>query len=136
MEQSINFGRSTAVEFGELRWVMPTVDIKLPNKILHARRRRCLYFGNLFGEPAWDMLLELYSAFLEQRRISVSSLCIASAVPATTALRHIGYLEKAGLLTRRGDPLDRRRVFVALTATALEALGSYFRWLTEKERAI
>src|SRR3546814_1843272 len=42
------------------------------------------------SDPAWDMLLDLYlAAERNTRPVSISSLCIASAVPATTALRWI-----------------------------------------------
>ena len=95
--------------------------------ILQARRRRTHFFSaDLFADPAWDMLLELYAADLGQRRMSVSSLCLGSGVPATTALRWINTLEKNGLLIRAADPLDGRRVFVRLSEIALTSMTSYF----------
>src|SRR3954451_9357535 len=54
--------------------------------ILKARRMRARFFeAELFADPAWDVLLELYAAQIGQYRISVSSLCIGAAVPPTTA---------------------------------------------------
>jgi DNA-binding MarR family transcriptional regulator len=95
--------------------------------ILKARRSRSQFFPeNLFADPAWDILLELYAAELGQRRISVTSLCIGAAVPATTALRWINALEKAALLTRRNDPLDGRRIYVNLSQAGFEAMDAYF----------
>ena len=95
--------------------------------IVESRRARDHYFDrNLFGEPAWDMLLELYACELGQLRMTASQLCVAAAVPATTALRWIGNLDRAGLIQRTDDPLDRRRVFVSLTDNGLKALRSYF----------
>lgn len=95
--------------------------------ILNARRRREEYFdGPLFGEPAWDMLLELFAVELEKRRISVSSLCIASNVPSTTALRWAANLENRGLIKREADPHDGRRIFVKLTDEARSAIQAYF----------
>ena len=38
----------------------------------------------LFGEPAWDILLDLYIANVENKPVSVSSACIGSAAPPTT----------------------------------------------------
>lgn len=96
-------------------------------EVLQLRRARTRYFkSQLFGEPAWDMLLELYAANLTQRRMSISSLCESSGTPATTALRWLTTLEQEGLLQRRADPLDRRRVFVELTEAGSKALGAYF----------
>ena len=43
--------------------------------------------AQLLSDPAWDMLLDLYAARLEGRRVSVSSLCIAAAVPPTSISR-------------------------------------------------
>lgn len=95
--------------------------------VLKSRRNRERHFpADLFADPAWDMLLELYAAALGQRRMSVSSLCSGGAVPPTTALRWIGALEKHGLLRRSKDPFDGRRVFVALSEDALRAMRSYF----------
>lgn len=95
--------------------------------ILKARRNRAQFFdGDLFADPAWDMLLELYAAKLGQRRMSVSSLCVGAAVPATTALRWLQTLEKKGLVVRTADPYDGRRVFVSLSETAVEGMAAYF----------
>lgn len=96
--------------------------------ILRARARRARFLSpKLFADPAWDMLLELYAAGLDQTTISISSLCIASGVPATTALRWIGVLTAEGLIERRSDPFDRRRVFVSLSSEATDSINAYFR---------
>ena len=95
--------------------------------ILEARRLRSEFFGDdLFADPAWDMLLELYALKLRQERTSVSKLCLASRVPATTALRWIGHLEKRGLVRREHDRLDTRRWWVELTQVGSEAMECYF----------
>lgn len=95
--------------------------------ILRGRERRSKFFrAGLFADPAWDMLLELLLAEIEQGRLSIGSLCIASQVPATTALRWIGKLHHEGLITKRCDPLDARRVFVALTPLGSGAMRAYF----------
>jgi DNA-binding MarR family transcriptional regulator len=79
----------------------------------------------MFADPAFDMLLDLYAARLEGSRVAVSSLCIAAAVPATTALRWIKALTDQGLFVRRADPQDGRRVYIALSDQAAEAMGRY-----------
>lgn len=80
----------------------------------------------LFSDPAWDMLLDLYAARLDGKRVAVSSLCIAAAVPATTALRWIRTLTENGLFIRHEDPGDGRRVFIALAEPTADALSPYF----------
>jgi len=56
----------------------------------------------------------------------VSSLCIAAAVPATTALRWLKTMTDKGLFVRRADPHDGRRVFVELSPATSVAMRRYF----------
>lgn len=100
--------------------------------LLRRRRMREQYFpADLFADPAWDMLLDLYAARLERQPVSVSSLCIAAAVPATTALRWIKTMTDAGLFLREADPQDGRRIFLALADGAADAMARYFEALEE-----
>lgn len=93
---------------------------------IRSRRLREQFFAEtLFGDPAWDMLLDLFAAALEQRQVSVSSLCIAAAVPPTTALRWIGTMHDAGLFERCADPSDRRRAYIALSQKGLDGMRNY-----------
>ncbi len=96
--------------------------------ILKMRRNRARFFkADLFADPAWDILLDLYAAELAQQRVAVTSACHAAAVPATTALRWIGQLEREGLINRRADPMDGRRQFLMLSNEGLEAMNAYFK---------
>jgi hypothetical protein len=107
--------------------VAPPVSARDVRRMVRLRRTRDQFFApDLFADPAWDMLLDLYAARLERGRVSVSSLCIAAAVPATTALRWIKSLTTAGLFERREDPHDGRRIFVALSDDATDAMHRYF----------
>lgn len=92
------------------------------------RRRRTALFGNgeLFGEPAWDILLDLYIAHAENKPVSVSSACIGSASPPTTGLRWLGVLAENELILREHDPEDQRRVLVRLTDRGIAAMDEYF----------
>lgn len=97
--------------------------------VLRARRLRDqLVASDLFADPAWDILLDLMAARLEGSQVSVSSLCIAAAVPPTTALRWIRQLTDRGLLVREADPDDGRRVFIALSDAGA---GVVSRWFEE-----
>ena len=106
----------------------PGIDSALVRSIIRARRLRDQYFrGGLFADPAWDMLLDLMAARLENNRVAVSSLCIAAAVPATTALRWIKALTDRGLFVRSADPQDGRRVYIELSDDAARGLTAYLR---------
>ncbi len=96
--------------------------------IIRARRLRDQFFGpNMFADPAWDMLLDLMAARLDGQHVAVSSLCIAAAVPATTALRWIKVLTDQGLFVRVADPQDGRRIHIELSDQAAAALDAYLR---------
>jgi len=94
---------------------------------IRLRRLRDRFFdGELFADPVWDMLLDLTAARMERLRVAVSSLCIASAVPPTTALRWIKTMTDLGLIVRVDDPHDGRRVFIELSETAAKGMQNWF----------
>ncbi|MFA7587802.1 MAG: MarR family transcriptional regulator [Novosphingobium sp.] len=102
-------------------------DPRLVRRIIRQRQARARFFdGELFADPAWDMLLDLTAARAEQQRVSVTSLCIASGVPPTTALRWIGQMVEASLFRRVEDAQDRRRAFIALTDIAADGMARFF----------
>jgi DNA-binding MarR family transcriptional regulator len=106
--------------------VDPEISAASIREIIKIRRMRDSFFdAALFADPAWDILLDLMAAKLEGQQVSVSSLCIAAAVPATTALRWISSMTENGLLVREHDPEDARRVFITLSADAEEKLRGY-----------
>jgi hypothetical protein len=101
-------------------------DARLVQAMLRLRRLRGQHFvASLFADPAWDILLDLMAARLGRHSVSASSLCIAAAVPATTALRWIAHMTEQGLLIRRPDPRDGRRVFIALSEQAAAVMHEY-----------
>ena len=103
-----------------------SVSTELVRAIIEARNARKRFFGDqLFADPAWDILLELYVLRCDQRRASVSKLSLGAGVPTTTALRWIEKLHSDGLVEREPDPLDARRVWVALSDRGFEAMQSY-----------
>ena len=104
----------------------PPVNAAHVRAMIRSRRARDRFFRpEIFGEPAWDMLLDLAAAGVEGRDVAVSSLCIAAAVPTTTALRWIKGLCDAGLFERRDDPSDARRAFISLSDEAMRAMAAY-----------
>jgi hypothetical protein len=106
----------------------PPLEPGYVRALIRARRLRDQYFrGELFADPAWDMLLDLMAARLEGNRVAVSSLCIAAAVPATTALRWIKALTDRGLFVRSADPEDGRRVYIELSDDAARSLSAYLQ---------
>ncbi len=106
------------------------LDASFVRSIIRARRMRDQFFpAPIFADPAWDMLLDLMAARLDKERVAVSSLCIAAAVPATTALRWIRTMTDHGFFVRTADPEDRRRVYIGLSDEAARAMAAYLRAL-------
>ena len=128
---SLAFAGAPGEDDGSARLVRPArpglPDPRLVRQIIRQRQLRARFFdGDLFADPAWDMLLDLTAARAEHGRVSVTSLCIASGVPPTTALRWIGQMTDAGLLERVEDETDRRRAFITLTDKAADAMARFF----------
>ncbi len=117
------------LSYGAPPAIPATNELALAGRVrnaIKARRMREQFFDPaLFADPAWDMLLDLFAAKLEHARVSVSSLCIAAAVPPTTALRWIGTLTEARLIEREADPLDKRRAFIGLSEEAGYGMRRY-----------
>jgi FixJ family two-component response regulator len=91
------------------------------------RRVRGQYFSSeLFADPNWEMLLDLYDAALAHQDVTISSLGAASGVPLTTALRRMDTLQNHGLIQRAEDKQDRRRIIVKLTDAGLNAVERFF----------
>lgn len=106
-----------------------TAYVALATAILASRyQRREIFDGICFGEPCWDMILELYVAAGGGRTINVTKLCAASGKSTTTGLRHLEALEGRGYVTRVADDSDARSTLVImqpLLRTAVEAWLDY-----------
>lgn len=89
---------------------------RLARVMLRSRERRRDSFPSvIFGEPGWDMILQLYVSHCEGEPIDVSGLCGCTGVSKTTALRHLDRLAAQDLVERLDDTMDGRRVFVRLS---------------------
>ncbi|UYV17279.1 MarR family transcriptional regulator [Porphyrobacter sp. ULC335] len=119
------FGGGAAAKQSDCRAALP--DPQMVRQIIANRQARARFFDPaLFGDPAWDMLLDLTAAHGEGAQVSVTSLCIAAGVPATTALRWLTQMVETGIFIRVPDPADRRRAFIALSEKAIAAMSGYF----------
>lgn len=101
----------------------------------HNRRRRdSLIRHDVFAEPAWDLLLELYVQHHRQNPVGLDRLCgIAAAGPAT-ALRWIGLLMEKGLVTRLPPGGASADLQVALSAKGVEEMERYLRDFLHREQ--
>lgn len=108
----------------------------IAEKIYRLRRKReKLFSADIFSDPAWDILLDLYISENSGKEISITSACLAAGVPASTGLRWITILIQNGYVERREDPTDARRSLVSLTQVARTALESLFEQLEDERSA-
>lgn len=109
---------------------------RLAREEYNERQRRKEVLDDAFlGEPAWNMLLDLFVSYCLDRRISVSSACYAADVPHTTALRSIDLMEERGLVVRVPDAADKRRSWIELTRESFNAMAKYLAQRGESRRA-
>ena len=109
----------------------PSPEAALAQRLLERRREREEALGaQLFRDPAWDMLLDLFVAQEEGRPVTLATVYVAPSVPITAAHRWVLVLEKQGLLVRIGDPVDFERSHLYLSGTATAKLRGLLRsWL-------
>lgn len=97
------------------------------------RRTRDHFFDpDLFGEAAWDIMLDLFIAKIDGKSTTVKSSCVASSVPQTTALRWLQVLEEFGLVARTRNPIDGRSSLVEFTELGFTSMKSYLRLVARR----
>lgn len=105
-------------------------DIALTNARTMMRRRllRLHLFDapELFGDPAWEMLVDLFIHECEGKALSVTSLSVTPSLPLSSAIRLCQKLCDAGLVKRVPDPLDGRRTYVCLHPDTSHRIRAYF----------
>lgn len=103
---------------------------------LSARKLREEMFGaEHFSDPAWDILLDLYTSEARGENVQISSLAFAARVPHSTAIRWARIMTQAGLMVRERDPSDARRVHVRLSPKAVALMEEYLEKLTSGGQA-
>lgn len=119
----------------EDRIAAPTPDqlhacsVTLALQELHDRKYRREQFGALClgSDSGWEILLELFVAKANAKRLLVSMVGLESHIPPTTALRWLGLLLNAGLIRKESDMLDKRRQWIRLSERGLTLMLQYFK---------
>lgn len=90
--------------------------------------RASIFEAEVNDGPAWQILVDLWSSAGDANYNYVSSIAVGAGLPLTTALRHIEVLIGAGLVEKRKDQGDARRVLLLLTEKC--------RWLFSQYKAL
>ena len=99
----------------------------LVDRLIQEKAKRARFFEcYLFDDSAFDIILALYAAELDGRRILVSLVGQASGIPQTTSLRWLAKLEDCGLTDR--VPAERHNsYFIVLTDKASVAMRAFLK---------
>lgn len=101
--------------------------------ILEIRRERSRVFGDdLFSDPAWDILLELFAARLAERRMTLGDL--ASVAPQSTLARWVAALEERGLVELMVDPLEPDQFWIGLSNASQDKLMRFLSGARQPHR--
>jgi hypothetical protein len=104
----------------------PELSEEAVRSAIWAWRERAFYLpADLLCDPVWGMLLELLLGEVAKRRVTLSTLCNASAASTTTTLRWLRALENRDIIVRREDHLGSD--LFALTPPLSAAMREYFR---------
>jgi len=115
----------------------PTVHVTEDHilSILCVRRGREAAMGReLFSDPAWDILLELYAALLGGRKMTLGDVARSIDVPRSTIARWVSVLSDRQLILASVDVEDAAQLWLQLSPKGNAAMknlvdqwGSAFR---------
>src|SRR3546814_18642511 len=104
---SRGFGRKTMDELVDEELA------RLCQAVYRSRRARTRYMaaaGDLFADPIWDMMLDLYVASQRGQLTTVPNACVSADVPPHTGLRAIHKLDSPGPTVRSPPFTDKRMI--------------------------
>ena len=108
---------------------------RLCQAVYRLRRARPKYMaaaGDLFADPIWDMMLDLYVASQRGQLTTVTNACVAADVPQTTGLRYIEKLTSRGIAVRYSHLTDKRMLGLELTPQGKASMEDILRELARR----
>lgn len=101
--------------------------IEMLDKYFDNKRLRYIIVSqDLFSDPYWDILVELFHARLRRKDITVSAIATAGNMPQTTGLRYIDSLLAIEYIYREKDAWDGRKVFIRISDKAFLLMKEYY----------
>ena len=93
------------------------------------RKSRSKMIGSkeIFGEPAWDLLLDLFIHQSNDEDLTVKSACLHVETSENTTLRWLRVLEHNGLLKSHIDPANPEQQLIHLTPAGYEGMIRYLK---------
>lgn len=87
--------------------------------------RSTIFGSRIPAEPAWDILLYLYSAFARGEVTQITGLAPMIGLPSSTTGRWARHLIGAGMVERWRDPADGRRWFVRISPEGIFLMAAF-----------
>jgi len=79
----------------------------------------------LFANPSWNILLELFAARVEGHPVSVSAACAAAGGAPTTAARWVNCLVELECIERMPDPANRGEHLLSISQTVFDDIANW-----------
>lgn len=107
--------------------------LETAQRALHERKTRTEFVGvaEMFGELAWDMLLDLFIRQTKDEQINGKSVFINAEAPTATAKRWLKVLEQNGLIDLQTDPATSDGGRIHLTSTGYEGMLRYLETIAQ-----
>jgi ActR/RegA family two-component response regulator len=99
--------------------------------LLGEDKRRVLFGVTNVDDARWEIITELYLAQAVGQTTSVSDALNAAGIANTSAVRRLAELVDEGIVLRKPDQNDHRRVVVSLTPSALETVQKFYSWFSD-----
>ena len=124
-------GHASYVEKGSLgqagQWTRATMkNPEAIRRLITMHKKRQLQLGpGTVDDAVWIIMFDMLLAELNDKKISVTSLCVDSGASTTTAFRRLRELIDSGYAAKMNDPDDKRRLYVCLTDKGRNLIASY-----------
>lgn len=86
--------------------------------------RNSVFGAELFGEPAWDMLLYLFAKRVKGEPVLKMEATAAAHVSHSTGLRYVKLLDDRGLISTKRDVCDSRAQIVEITLDGVALMAN------------
>lgn len=103
----------------------PNRQLILRHLVLARNERVSQVDAGEISDIAWHMLLETALGEECSQPVSITNLCMSTGAPINTALRHLGNLDRHGLVNRVPGPEDKRTTFVHLSPAGLKLVDDF-----------
>jgi len=100
------------------------------------RLRSAIFSGIAFGDPNWDVLLDLFIREMNGFRTSLDHLALTGDLQAAVVYECVDRLAGLGLLERSADRFDGRVQWLSLSAAGRQGLFDLFAQSAELVRPV